>query len=74
MAEPINHRVLLAQRTEGLVRQEDFLQDVQPIPEPADGEVLVRGETVMPGYRNLPEVNPPRSGRGAGICGTGAGQ
>jgi NADPH-dependent curcumin reductase CurA len=44
VAEPINHRVLLAQRPEGLVREEDFVQDVQPIPEPAEGEVLVHTE------------------------------
>ena len=29
-----NHRVLLAQRPEGLVREEDFSHDTQPVPEP----------------------------------------
>ena len=40
----MNHRVLLAQRPEGLVREKDFAHDVQPLPEPADGELLVRTE------------------------------
>ena len=44
MAEPLNHRVLLAQRPEGLVREDDFTHDAQPLPEPGDGEVLVRTE------------------------------
>jgi NADPH-dependent curcumin reductase CurA len=39
-----NHRVLLARRPEGLVQEEDFTHDVQPVPEPGDGEVLVRTE------------------------------
>jgi NADPH-dependent curcumin reductase CurA len=38
--------VLLAQRPEGLVREEDFTHDTQPVPEPADGEVLVRTEWI----------------------------
>ena len=41
-----NHRVLLAQRPEGLVREEDFTHDVADVPEPADGEVLIRTEWV----------------------------
>jgi NADPH-dependent curcumin reductase CurA len=41
-----NHRVLLAQRPEGLVRDEDFTHDVGDVPEPGDGEVLVRTEWV----------------------------
>lgn len=44
MAEQHNHRVLLAQRPDGLVRDDDFTHDVQPIPEPGGGEVLVRAE------------------------------
>ena len=44
MAADLNHRVLLAQRPDGLVREDDFTHDTQPIPEPADGEVLVRVE------------------------------
>src|SRR5688572_5515527 len=39
-----NHRVLLARRPEGLVQEEDFTHDTQPIPEPGDGEILVRTE------------------------------
>jgi len=39
-----NHRVLLAQRPQGLVREDDFTHDVQPVAEPADGEVLVKTE------------------------------
>ena len=39
-----NHRVLLARRPEGLVQEEDFTHDTQPIPEPGDGEVLLRTE------------------------------
>lgn len=44
MGDAVNHRVLLAQRPDGLVREEDFARDVQPVPEPGDGEVLVRTE------------------------------
>lgn len=40
----MNHRVLLAQRPDGLVREEDFTHDTQPIPQPGAGEVLVRTE------------------------------
>src|SRR3546814_17670949 len=38
----LNRRVLLAQRPDGLVREDDFTFDSQPIAEPGDGEVLVR--------------------------------
>jgi NADPH-dependent curcumin reductase CurA len=41
-----NHRVLLAQRPEGLVTEDDFRHDAQPIPTPGDGEVLLRTEWV----------------------------
>ncbi len=44
MADDRNHRVLLAQRPEGLVRPEDFTFDAAPIPEPGEGEILVRTE------------------------------
>lgn len=45
LVEPeLNHRVLLAQRPDGLVRPDDFTFDAQPVPEPADGELLVRVE------------------------------
>ncbi|MFZ6002307.1 MAG: NADP-dependent oxidoreductase [Actinomycetota bacterium] len=44
MADDMNHRVLLAQRPDGLVREEDFTHDTQPIPQPGAGEVLVRTE------------------------------
>ena len=37
----LNHRVLLAARPDGLVKEEDFTHDAQPIPEPGPGEVLV---------------------------------
>ncbi|MGK2948284.1 MAG: NADP-dependent oxidoreductase [Acidimicrobiales bacterium] len=46
MADLRNHRVLLAQRPEGLVRDDDFTHDVGDVPEPGDGEVLVRTEWV----------------------------
>ena len=41
-----NRRVLLAQRPEGLVREEDFLHDEAPVPPPGDGEVTVRTELI----------------------------
>jgi NADPH-dependent curcumin reductase CurA len=44
MVDGLNHRVLLAQRPEGLVREDDFTHDAAPVPEPGDGEVLVRTE------------------------------
>jgi NADPH-dependent curcumin reductase CurA len=44
VAADLNHRVLLAQRPDGLVREDDFTHDAQPVPEPGDGEVLVRTE------------------------------
>lgn len=46
MADLRNHRVLLAQRPEGLVREDDFTHDVGDVPEPGDGEVLVRTDWV----------------------------
>lgn len=46
MADQRNHRVLLAQRPEGLVRDDDFTHDVGDVPEPGEGEVLVRTEWV----------------------------
>jgi NADPH-dependent curcumin reductase CurA len=46
VADLTNHRVLLAQRPEGLVREEDFTHDTEAVPEPADGEVLVRTEWI----------------------------
>lgn len=44
MGEARNHRVLLARRPEGLVREDDFTHDDQPVPEPGEDEVLVRTE------------------------------
>ncbi len=41
-----NHRVLLAQRPEGLVRDDDFTHDSAAVPEPGAGELLVRTEWV----------------------------
>ena len=41
MAQTQNHRVLLAQRPDGLVREDDFTRDVQPVGRPGPGEVLV---------------------------------
>ena len=38
--------MLLAQRPEGLVREEDFTHDLADVPEPGDGEVLVRTEWI----------------------------
>ena len=46
MADLTNRRVLLAQRPDGLVREDDFSHDVAPVPEPADGELLVRTEWI----------------------------
>ena len=46
MADQRNHRVLLAQRPEGLVSDDDFTHDVGDVPEPGEGEVLVRTEWV----------------------------
>ena len=46
VAELTNRRVLLARRPEGLVREDDFAHDEAPVPEPADGEVLVRTEWI----------------------------
>ena len=46
MAEPTNRRVLLARRPDGLVREDDFSHDVASVPEPADGELLVRTEWI----------------------------
>ena len=46
MGDIQNHRVLLASRPEGLVTQDDFAHDTQAIPEPGDGEVLLRTEWV----------------------------
>ena len=44
MTDLTNHRVLLARRPEGLVQADDFSRDEVPVPEPGDGEVLVRTE------------------------------
>lgn len=44
MTDGVNHRVLLARRPEGLVVEDDFTHDAAPVPEPGDGEVLVRTE------------------------------
>jgi hypothetical protein len=43
-SDVVNHRVLLAQRPDGLVREEDFTHDTQPVPDPGPGEVLIRTE------------------------------
>jgi NADPH-dependent curcumin reductase CurA len=43
-ADLTNHRVLLARRPEGLVEEDDFSSDVVAVPEPGDGELLVRTE------------------------------
>jgi len=40
----MNHRVLLAQRPDGLVREDDFTHDQVAVPEPGEGELLVRTE------------------------------
>jgi NADPH-dependent curcumin reductase CurA len=42
VTELLNHRVVLLQRPEGLVREDDFGHDTAPLPEPDDGEILVR--------------------------------
>jgi hypothetical protein len=42
VAELLNHRVLLAQRPDGLVRDDDFTHDAVPVAAPGDGEVLIR--------------------------------
>jgi len=41
-----NHRVLLASRPDGLVRDDDFVHDTGQIPEPGEGELLVRTEWI----------------------------
>jgi NADPH-dependent curcumin reductase CurA len=41
-----NRRVLLAQRPEGLVSEEDFSHDTVDVPEPGDGEVLVKTDYI----------------------------
>ena len=46
MADPTNRRVLLAQRPEGLVRADDFSHDEVTVPEPGEGEILVRTEWI----------------------------
>ena len=38
--------MLLAQRPEGLVREDDFTHDVGEVPEPGEGEVLIRTEYI----------------------------
>jgi NADPH-dependent curcumin reductase CurA len=38
----VNRQILLRRRPEGLVEREDFQSAEQPLPEPSDGEVLVR--------------------------------
>jgi NADPH-dependent curcumin reductase CurA len=44
--EGTNHRVLLAQRPEGLVKEEDFTHDAEPIGSPGLGEVLIRTDYI----------------------------
>lgn len=46
MADLTNRRVLLAQRPDGLVKEEDFTHDEAAVPEPGDGEVLVRTQWI----------------------------
>jgi NADPH-dependent curcumin reductase CurA len=46
VADLTNHRVLLAQRPDGLVREDDFTHDTQLVDEPGDGEVLIRTEWI----------------------------
>jgi NADPH-dependent curcumin reductase CurA len=46
VGDTTNHRVLLARRPEGLVTEDDFTHDDQPVPEPGDGEVLLRTEWI----------------------------
>ena len=46
VADLMNRRVLLAQRPDGLVREDDFTHDEAPVPDPGEGEVLVRTEWI----------------------------
>jgi len=46
VADLTNRRVLLAQRPDGLVKEQDFSHDVATVPEPGHGEVLVRTEWI----------------------------
>ena len=46
VADLTNRRVLLAQRPDGLVKEEDFTHDEAAVPEPGGGEVLVRTEWI----------------------------
>jgi NADPH-dependent curcumin reductase CurA len=41
VADP-NHRITLARRPDGAVRPDDFAADAVPVPEPADGEAVIR--------------------------------
>jgi NADPH-dependent curcumin reductase CurA len=42
----VNRRVVLARRPEGLVQQDDVALEEAPLPEPGDGEVLLRTEWI----------------------------
>ena len=42
MGDDVNRQILLKRRPEGLVQRDDFESAEGPMPEPADGEVLVR--------------------------------
>jgi len=46
VADLTNRRVLLARRPEGLVTEDDFVHDEVAVPEPGEGEVLVRTEWI----------------------------
>lgn len=52
---PDNHRIIYARAVRGIPSPEDFAADVVPIPEPADGEFLVRNRylALEPYYRNV---------------------
>ena len=57
----LNRRITLAAHPKGLPGARDFLLDTQPVPEPADGEVLLRTRylSIDPYMRNLmDEVGP----------------
>ena len=60
-AQPLNRRITLAAHPRGLPTPADFQLDTQPVPEPADGEVLLQTRylSLDPYMRNLmDEVGP----------------
>jgi NADPH-dependent curcumin reductase len=77
MNRPVNRRLTLAAHPQGLPGPEHFSLDIQPVPEPADGQVLLRTLylSVDPYQRNLmapvgPGYAPPVPLGGVMVGGT----